>query len=135
MKEIKRYEVTLEEARSNLSDYASVIWTHAMFAPNDKGIRLISSSLGCEENRVKIARAQDVDTVIVNQEVPQTIRGLLPNDKRKLLLVCMVGSTSLRVAQSLARSGIDAESLAGGIMGLPRVGGRHPSEIVQLASE
>jgi hypothetical protein len=47
----------------------------------------------------------------------------------------MVGNTSLRVAQSLAKIGIDADSLTGGIMGVPEAGAKHPSEIVQLATE
>ncbi len=133
--ETKRYEVTLEEARSKLSDYGEVLWTHAMFVPRDEGIKMISSSLGCDENRVKVARAQDVDTFISNQEVPETMRRLLPEDKRRLLLVCMAGNTSLIVAKLLAKKGIDAESLTGGLMGVPEARTKHPSEIVQLASE
>ena len=133
--EKRRYEVTLEEARSGLSDYGEVLWTHAMFAPKDEGIQLISTSLGCDENKVKVARARDVDTIISNQELPETMRRLFPEDKRKVLLVCMVGGTSLAVAKLLAKHGIEAESLNGGIMGLPKTGARHPSEIVQLASE
>lgn len=135
VEETKRYEVTFQEARSNLSDYGDILWTHTMFAPKEEGIKLISSSLGCEENRVKIARAKDVEMVISYQELPQTMRSLLSKDKRKLLLVCMVGNTSLRVAKMLVQIGIDAESLAGGIMGVPEAGAKHPSEIVQLASE
>ena len=131
----KRNEVTIPEARANLSDYGDVIWTHTMFAPKEEGIKLISTSLGCEEDRVKVARAQDVQTVISNQELPETMRRLLSNDKRKALLVCMVGNTSLRVAKLLSQVGIDAVSLAGGIMGVPEAGSRHPSEIVQIASE
>jgi cysteine synthase/rhodanese-related sulfurtransferase len=131
----KRYEVTFGEARSSLSDYGEVLWTHTMFVPKDEGIKLISSALGCDQNLVKIARARDVEAVISNQEMPETMRRLLPKPKRKLLLVCMVGSTSLRVAQLLAKAGIEAESLTGGIMGVPEAGGRHPSEIVQVAIE
>lgn len=132
--ETRRYDVTLEEARSELASYGEVLWTHAMFAPKDEGIQLISTSLGCDENKVKVARARDVGTIISNQELPETMRRLIP-DKRKVLLVCMVGNTSLTVAKFLAKQGIEAESLTGGIMGLPKTGARHPSEIVQLAGE
>jgi cysteine synthase/rhodanese-related sulfurtransferase len=135
VEEAKRYDVTFQEARSNLSDYGDIIWTHTMFAPKNEGIKLISSSLGCEENRVKVALARDVETVISSQELPQTMRGLLSRDKRKVLLVCMVGSTSLKVAKQLAKIGIDAESLTGGIMGISEASVKHPSEMVQLASE
>jgi cysteine synthase A len=134
VQETKRYELTLQEARLNISDY-EVLWTHPMFIPKHEGIKLISSSLGCEENRVKVARAQDVQTVIIDQEVPQTMRALLPKDKRKLLLVCMVGNTSLKVAKMLARVGFEAESLTGGIMGVAKADDRAPSEVVQPATE
>jgi cysteine synthase A len=128
------YEVTLQEARSSISDY-QVLWTHTMFVPRDQGIKLLSSSLGCEENGVSVARAQDVQTVIMNQEVPQTMRALFSKEKRKLLLVCMVGNTSLKVAKALAKNGIEAESLAGGIMGVTGADARHTSEMVRPASQ
>lgn len=54
--ETRRYEITLEEARSGLSDYGEVLWTHTMFAPKEEGVQLISTSLGCDENKVKVAR-------------------------------------------------------------------------------
>ena len=130
-----RREVTIQEARSSLQDYAEVLWTHTMFAPKEEGISIIATSLGCEENMVKVARARDVEQVISNQEMPETMRGLLPKKKGKVLLVCMVGNTSLKVAKLLANMGIDAESLTGGIMGVPESSGKHPSEIVQLAGE
>jgi cysteine synthase A len=134
VEETKRYEVTLEEARSNLSHYGEIVWAHTVFIPKAEGVKFLSSSLGCESDRVKIAQSRDIELIISNQDVPPTLRSLA-NDKRKLLLVCMVGSTSLRVAKQLARAGIDAESLTGGIMGLPGVAGKHPSEIVKLESE
>jgi cysteine synthase A len=132
VEETERHEVTLQEARSNISDY-DVLWTHTTFVPKDEGIELISSSLGCEENRVKIARAQDVQRLIVNQEVPQTMRTLLSKDKRKLLLVCMAGNTSLKVAKILSKVGIEAESLTGGIMGVPEVNTKDPLQMVRPA--
>lgn len=135
VQETKRYEVTLQEARSNQSDYGDILWTHTMFAPNEEGLKLILSALGRDQRSVKIARAQDVEVVISEQYVPKTMRTLLPKDKRKLLVVCMVGATSFRVAKALARIGINAESLTGGIMGIPEAGTGHPSRIVQAASE
>ena len=130
----RRHEVTIQEARSSVQDYAEVLWTHTMFAPKEEGIKIIAASLGCEENRVKVARARDVEQVISNQDIPGTMRGLLP-EKGKVLLVCMVGQTSLKVAKLLANLGIDAESLTGGIMGVPESSGKQSSEIVQLAAE
>ncbi len=131
----KRYEVTLQEASSSLEDYGDVLWTHTMFAPRDEGIKLIASSLGCEESRIKVARARDIDALISTQQIPQTLQNLIATDKPKHLLVCMVGGTSFAVAQLLAKKGIQAESLIGGIMSLAETGGKQPPQLVQMATE
>lgn len=128
-----RAEVTIDQARSNMSDYQEILWTHSMFVPNEEGIRLVASLLGCSESMVKIARARDVDTAISTQELPETMRRQLPS-KGKILLVCMVGQTSLNVAKLLAKMGMEAESLSGGIMALASRESRRASELVQLAT-
>jgi cysteine synthase len=130
----KRFEVTLQEARSSLKDYTGVLWTHTMFTPNEKAIKIIAASLGCEESTVKVARAGDVAQVISSQQVPDTLRRLLPN-QGKVLLVCMVGSTSFRAAKQVAGVGVDAESLTGGIMGVPERNGTPASDLVEVASQ
>ncbi len=131
----RRYEVTLQEASSSLENYGEVLWTHAMFVPKEEGIRLIASSLGCDEGKVKVVRAQDVQTLISTQEIPENMSRLLPKDKPRLLLVCMAGATSLSVAQLLTKKGLQAESLTGGIMSLPGASGREPPDLVQIARE
>ncbi len=133
--ETKHLEVTIQEARSNLSEYGEILWTHTMFVPKNEGIKLLASSLGCGQEMVKVARVQDVDAAISNQEIPETMRRQLPTSKGKLLLVCMVGNTSLKVAKLLTNIGVTAESLSGGIMGIPERGAAHPAEIVQPATE
>lgn len=70
-----------------------------------------------------------------SSEMPEGLRRILPNDGRKLLLVCMNGSTSLRLAQLLAKSGIEAESLTGGIVSLSATGVKQTSELVEIARE
>jgi len=51
------------------------------------------------------------------------------------LLVCMMGNTSLRVAEVLAEKGIVAESLTGGISALSQDKGKQISELVRIATE
>ncbi len=131
----RRYEVTLEEASSSLADYSEVLWTHTMFAPRDEGIKLIASSLGCDESKIKVARARDIDALISTQQIPQTLQNLIATDKPKHLLVCMVGGTSFAVAQLLAKKGIQAESLIGGIVNLSETRGKQPPQLVQMATE
>lgn len=52
--EEKRYELTVEEARSKTQDYGTVLWTHTAFAPRSEGVQLIASSLGLKPDRVRI---------------------------------------------------------------------------------
>jgi cysteine synthase/rhodanese-related sulfurtransferase len=131
----RAFEVTLKEAAAGQSEYVQVLWTHAAFVPKDEGIKLIASSLGCEESKVKTARAKDVQSLLSTGEIPEAMRMILPKKDSKLLLVCMVGGTSLRVAELLETKGIVARSLTGGITGLPAAIGREPPDLIQLAVE
>src|SRR5690348_8995565 len=128
-------EVTLSEASSSVDDYGEVLWTHGMFVPKEDGIKLLASSLGCDENLIKIARVSDVQALISTEKVPDSITNVLPKDNRKVLLVCMAGGTSLRVAQILASKGVQGQSLTGGIMSLSEKSKKQPSDLVQMARE
>jgi cysteine synthase/rhodanese-related sulfurtransferase len=128
-------EVTLLQASSSVEDYGEVLWTHGMFVPKEDGIKLVASSLGCNESKIKVARASDVQTLISTEKIPDSIRNVLPKDNRKVLLVCMAGGTSLRVAQILAAQGIQGQSLTGGIMSLSENSKKQPSDLVQMARE
>src|SRR3989441_5216331 len=132
--EERRYEVSIDEARSSPEKYASVLWTHTAYAPKNEGIQLIASSLGRVVDNVKVARAQDVQTLVMTEKLPETMKGLIP-DHKKVLLVCMVGATSLRVAELLGTMGIEALSVTGGVMGIAGTNGKSPSDIVQLARD
>jgi len=128
-------EVTLPQASTSVADYGEVLWTHGMFVPKEDGIKLLASSLGCDESKIKVARASDVQTLISTEKIPDNITNVLPKDNRKVLLVCMAGATSLRVAQILAANGIQGQSLTGGIMSLSENSKKQPSDLVQMARE
>jgi len=128
-------EVTLSEANSAISDFGGVLWTHGMFVPKEDGIKLVASSLKCDQNKIKVARASDIQELISSEKIPDNIQNILPKDHRKVLLVCMAGATSLRVAQILAANGIQGQSLTGGIMSLSETSKRQPSDLVQMARE
>jgi cysteine synthase len=128
-------EVTLSQASATIADYGEVLWTHGMFVPKQEGIKLVASSLGCEETRIKIARVSDVQNLISTERLPDNIASVLPRDNRKVLLVCMAGGTSLRVAQILAENGVQGQSLTGGIMSLSESSKKQPSDLVQMALE
>ncbi len=128
-------EVTIEQASSTIGDFGEVLWTHGMFIPKQDGIKLLASSLGCEENKIKIARTSDVQDLISAAKVSPAMTDLLPKNNQKVLLVCMAGGTSLRVAQVLAEKGIRGQSLTGGIMSLSEHAKKEPADLVQMTRE
>jgi cysteine synthase/rhodanese-related sulfurtransferase len=127
----KRDQVRLEEATSSIQEYGGVIWTHNMFVPREEGIRIIASSLGCDESAVQVANVEDVQSILNGREPSEEFGKLLPGDDRPVIVVCMAGNTSLMLAKVLERQGVAAESLIGGITGLPAARGRHPLEFVR----
>ena len=128
-------ETNVDAVSSNASTYDRVIWTHAMFVPREAGIELVASTLGCDKDKVKVAKVQDVQALIVREAIPEGISELLPKGRSRTLLVCMVGGTSLRAAEILTKKGVVAQSLTGGIMNLAELSNRSADEMVQVASE
>ena len=129
----KRDQVRLDEAASEIGKYGGVLWAHNTFVPRDEGIRAIATSLGCAESLVKVADVQDIQAVLNGKEPSAEFQKLLPKEDRPVLLVCMAGATSLMMAKALEKRGIAAESLVGGITGLPAARGRQPFELVQIS--
>jgi cysteine synthase len=129
----KREQVRLDEAASAVREYANVIWAHNMFVPREEGIRVIAESLGCDESAVKVASPRDVQAVLNGRAPSGEFERLLPKEDRPVLVVCMAGNTSLMLARVLQRQGVAAESLIGGITGLPASRTRQPLELVQVS--
>lgn len=129
----KRDQVRLEEAASAIDEYSGVVWAHNMFVPREEGIKVIASSLGIEQSKVKVANVMDVQAVLNGREPSQEFGRLLPTDDKPILVVCMAGNTSLMLAKVLERSGVAAESLVGGITGLPESRGKQPFQLVEMA--
>lgn len=130
-----RLQVTLQEAVSNIGNYNRVLWIHTMYTPRNEGIELIANSLGCDESKISVPKARDVERFLATQEIPKELGEALGEANGRSLLVCMMGNTSLRVAQVLAGKGIAAESLNGGISALSQEKGKQISELVRMATE
>jgi len=130
-----RLQVDLQEAVSNIGDYNRVLWIHTQYTPNKEGIELIANSLGVDESKISVPKARDVERILATQEIPKDLDDALGGAGGKSLLVCMMGNTSLMVAQVLARKGIAAESLNGGINALAQGKGKQIPELVRFATE
>jgi cysteine synthase len=132
-----RKEVPLKEAVSNIRNYNRVFWIHTMYTPRKEGIELIANSLGVDESKISVPKASDVEQLLATQKIPEQLDNALGEDGKngKALLVCMMGNTSLRVAEVLAEKGIVAESLTGGISALSQDKGKQISELVRIATE
>jgi cysteine synthase len=133
-------EVTAEAVRSNPQRYDGIVWTHTGFAPSSEGTQLIAASLGRPDDPVKVARAADVVEMVTNRTIPPEIKemvldgdGSRGGKEKRVLLVCMSGNTSLRVAQVLASNGIRSQSLVGGITRLAQTSNRPLPTLVKPA--
>lgn len=131
----KRLEVQLQEAISNIGNYDRVVWIHTMYTPRKEGIEMIAKTLGVDESKIYVPKASEVEQLLMTQQIPKEMEKSLGGPDSKPLLVCMMGNTSLRVAQVLGQKGIGAESLTGGINTLSQGKGKHISELVQMATE
>lgn len=125
----------MQEAVSNIGDYDRVVWIHTMYTPRKEGIELIAKSLGVDESKIFVPTAREVEQLLMTQQVPKEMEKSLGGAGAKPLLVCMMGNTSLRVAEVLARKGIAAESLNGGISALSAGKGKQLPELVRMATE
>lgn len=125
-------EVTPEQASQNHDEYNSIVWTHSMFVPKPDGIELVASTLRVPSGKVTVAKVGDVQKLVSSANVPVELQEIF--QKGKVLLVCMAGNTSLRIAEMLVEKGIPAQSLAGGIMGLSQTTGKAPETLVQIAT-
>ena len=131
-----RLEVPLQQAVSNIGKYNRVLWIHTMYTPRKEGIELIANSLGVDESKISVPKASDVERLLATQKIPEELDNALGGeDNGKALLVCMMGNTSLKVAEVLAEKGIVAESLTGGISALSQDKGKQISELVRIATE
>ncbi len=130
-----RLEINLKEALSDIGSYNRVLWIHTMYTPQEKGIELIANSLGFDKSKIFVPKARDVERLLATQEIPKEIDTALGGADGKSLLVCMMGNTSLMAAQVLARKGIVAQSLTGGISALSQEKGKQISELVRMATE
>lgn len=127
-------KVDLQEAVSNIGNYDRVVWIHTMYTPRKEGIELIAKSLGVDESKIIVPKASEVEKLLATQQIPKELEKALEGDA-KPLLVCMMGNTSLRVAQVLGQKGIAAESLNGGISALSQGKGKQITELVRMATE
>lgn len=129
-----RTRVSLQDAASESDGYDRIIWVHPQYTPREEGIEVIAKSLGVDRSKISIPKASTIGQMLQTQQIPEDLGKELGGEKGKCLLVCMAGNTSLAAANLLAKHGVAAESLNGGITGLPGAD-TSPGEFVRVATE
>lgn len=130
-----RLKVDLQEAVADIGNYNRVLWIHTMYTPRKEGIELIANALGIDESKIYVPKASEVERILATQQIPKEMDKAIGGTDGKSLLVCMMGNTSLMVAQILAKKGIVAESLNGGIQALSQGKDKPIYELVRMATE
>ncbi len=130
-----KLEVTADQARNHLGEYGAVLWTHPGYVPNAEGIQLITQALtgGKAGATLEVVSPAEVAQTIVARQIPPGLKKVVGSRDGRVLLVCMSGNTSLKVAQVLSDKGVKAQSLRGGISGLARADGKSVEALIQLA--
>jgi len=128
-----RIRVSLEDAAASAAEYDRIVWVHPQYTPREAGIEVIARSLGVDKSRILVQKASTVKQLLTTQQVPEEMSRDLKDGK--CLMICMAGNTSFMATKVLARSGIAAESLNGGITGLPEGRMQNPGALVQVARE
>lgn len=126
-------QVSVEQAAAAASSYDRIVWVHMQYAPREEGIEMLASSLGVDRSKIVVPTASAAREMITTRQVPDSIRDAAGGGK--VLCVCMAGNTSMAAASVLAGKGMAADSLEGGITGLPAGAGRSPGEYVRAAAE
>ena len=135
-------QVSAAQAASAASSYDRIIWVHTRYAPREEGIEMLAASLGVDKARIEVPAAGSVEKMLATRSIPDSLKGAAGGGGQgggkgggKALLVCMAGNTSMAAAGVFASKGMAADSLEGGITGLPAGAGRSPGEYVRAASE
>lgn len=135
-------QVSAAQAASAASSYDRIVWVHTRYAPREEGIEMLAASLGVDKSRIEVPAAKSVEEMLSTRSIPDSLKGVLGGGEGqggggggRALLVCMAGNTSMAAAGVLASKGVAADSLEGGITGLPAGIGRSPGEYVKAASE
>lgn len=133
-----RIQVSLEDAAQSADEYDRIVWVHPQYTPREEGLEVIAKSLGVSKDKIIVQKASTVGQLLTDQRVPEEMSRDLQrhdNEKGKCLLICMAGNTSLRATKVLVGNGIAAESLNGGITGLPEGMMMSPGQLVRPATD
>lgn len=129
-----KLEVTLEEAKAHVNEYAAIMWTHPGYLPNGEGEGLVLATLNngkSEGPAFEIASPLDVAQTVAGRQVPAALMELVTKHQGTTLVVCMSGNTSLRMAQAFSEKGVKAQSLKGGITNIAQGSGSNVARLVR----
>jgi cysteine synthase A len=127
----RRLNISLDEALTSKDEITSVVWTHPSYVPRQEGLSAISSVLGVEESKVKVMPPDEVRRIIYSGEFDGSLLSEEELEKGKVLLVCIGGGNSLRMAEILSKKGVKAFSLDGGLMSISNSRGLDPRVLIR----
>ncbi|MEM0075746.1 MAG: pyridoxal-phosphate dependent enzyme [Conexivisphaerales archaeon] len=127
-------EIELEEAIKLPVDDIALIWSHHNFIPNEEGIELLCKTFSYNKEIIGTTpdMTKEVSDLIFSNILDSKLDSVIRENKSKtLILVCIAGGVSLRVAEKLREKGIKARSLKGGIMKIALQRGNDIFSLVQ----
>lgn len=130
-----KLEVTLEQAKDHIKEYEVVIWTHPGFIPNEEGKKVLLAALHEADASVfEVATPMEVARAVSTRQVPTGILRTIGKPQGRVLLVCMSGNNSLKMAKLLSEQGIRSQSLVGGISNVAKESGKSVVALVTPAA-
>jgi len=102
------------------------------YKPTDEGAKVMIEALG-ENKPLEVVPAMEVARAVATRQVSPALLQTMQKEKGRVLLVCMSGNNSLKMAQLLVEKGIRGQSLIGGISAIARDEGKQVLALVRPA--
>lgn len=132
LESLQRINISLDEASKAGTEFSEIIWTHPSYVPKPEVLNLIASSLGVSQSKVKVLHPAEVREILYSGELDHSTFKEDEIKKGKMLLVCIGGGNSLRMAELLTKKGAKAFSLEGGLVSISNSRGVDPRVLLNL---
>src|SRR5579875_2391133 len=132
LESLQRINISLDEASKAGTEFSQIIWTHPSYVPKPEALDLIASSLGVSQAKVRVLHPAEVREILYSGELDHSTFKEDEIKKGKMLLVCIGGGNSLRMAELLTKKGAKAFSLEGGLVSISNSKGVDPRVLLNV---